>query len=194
MCDADRDRDLAGGVDGPCLQPLHQAACETERVSRVAGGKDDGELLAADAADDVARAHERRRHLAERDEDLVPDAVAADVVDALELVDVEHEQGDGVACTARACQLCAEPLVEVAVVEEAGQRVRLRLVLEARTHLRVVEGERCSVAEPLRELELVLRKGRAGADAVDVEGSLERAARDQRDRDQRLRLGAACRE
>ena len=107
--------------------------------------------------------------------------MAADVVDLLEVVDVEHQQGDGVACSARARELCAQPLVEDAVVVEAGERVGLRLVLEPRTHLRVVERERCGVAEPLRELELVVREGRAVADAVDVERALQRAARDQRD-------------
>ena len=73
-----------------------------------------------------------------------------------------------------------EALVEEAVVVEPGQRVGLREMLEARLHLRVVERERGCVAEPLRELELVLVELCVLADAVDVERALQRAARDQR--------------
>ena len=94
--------------------------------------------------------------LRERDEDLVADRVPADVVDALELVDVEHQQRHRVAGAARAHELGAQPLVEVAVVVEARQRVGLCLVLQPRAHLRVVERERRRIAEPLRELELVV--------------------------------------
>ena len=70
-------------------------AAEAERVARVAGRHDHRELLAAEAADDVgARGRARAQHLGERDEHLVARAVAADVVDALEVVDVEHQQRD----------------------------------------------------------------------------------------------------
>ena len=54
------------------------------------------------------------------------------------------------------CSDCEQPLVEDAVVEEAGQRVGARLMLEARADLGVVERERGGVAEALRELELRL--------------------------------------
>ena len=83
--------------------------------------------------------------------------MAVDVVDALEVVDVEHEHGDRVVRAAGAVQLGAEALVEVAVVVKAGQRVRLRLELEAGADLRVVERERGSVAEALGQLEFLLR-------------------------------------
>ena len=65
---------------------------------------------------------------------------------------------DRVVRPARAVQLGAEALVEVAVVVEAGQRVRLRLELEDGADLRVVERERGGVAEALGQLELVLRE------------------------------------
>ena len=97
-------------------------------------------------------------------EHLVALAVAADVVDALEVVDVEHQQRDRVVRAAGAVQLRAQALVEVAVVVEAGQRVGVREVLEACADLRVVERERGGVAEPARELELVLVERRVLAD------------------------------
>ena len=187
--DADRDGDLTRGVHGPCPEPLREPPGEPERVPGVAGRHDHRELLAAEAADDVARADERVRELGDRDEDLVADRVPADVVDALELVDVEHQERHRVAGTARAHQLRAETLVEVAVVVEAGERVGLRLVLEPGTDLRVVERERGRVAEPLRELELVLVERRGLTEPVDVERALQRSAGDERDRDERLGLG-----
>src|SRR5204862_8337746 len=55
-------------------------------------------------------------------------------------------------------------------------------------NLRIVERERRGVAETLRELELVVVEGRVLAEAVDVQSALDGIARDQRDRDHRLRL------
>ena len=60
--------------------------------------------------------------------------------------------------------------------------------LEPGAHLRVVERERGGVAEALGELELLLREEGAAAEAVDVEGALDGAARDERDRDEGLGL------
>ena len=78
--------------------------------------------------------------------------------------------------------------MEETMVVETGQRVGLREMLETRADLRVVEGKGGCVAEPLRQLELMLVEGRVLADAVDVERAFERAACDQRHGDQRLRL------
>ena len=62
----------------------------------------------------------------------------------------------GLVRAARILQRVQQPLVEAAVIEEAGERVGLRLMLEARADLRVVERERRGIGEPLRELELVV--------------------------------------
>ena len=168
--------------------PLGQARCEPHRVARVAGGHDDAELLAAQPADDVGAAHGLAEDVRERDEHLVARAVAVDVVDALEVVDVEHEHGDRVVRAADAVQLGAQAVVEVAVVVEARQGVGLRLELEAGANLRVVERERGRVAEALGQLELLFGEDRVVAEAVDVERPLDRAARDERDGDERLGL------
>ena len=106
-------------------------------------------------------------------EDLVADAVAVDVVDALEVVDVEHHDADGLVRRGRVRELAAEPLVEVAVVEEAGQRVRLRLELEPRADVRVVERERGGVAEADASSNSSSVNARVLALAVDVERALE---------------------
>ena len=97
----------------------------------------------------------------------------------------------GARCTR---QLRAQALVEEPVVVQTGERVRLRQVLETRADLRVVDRQGCGVREPLRELELVLGKACFLADPIDVQRALERAARDQRDADQRLGLDRGSRD
>ena len=114
--------------------------------------------------------------------------MAVNVVHELEVVDVEHEERDAVVAARRADELRAQALVEIAVVVDARQRVGLRLVLELRAGLRVVERERRRVADPPRELEVVVAEARAVADPVQVQRPLDGSARDQRERDQRLRL------
>ena len=74
------------------------------------------------------------------------------------------------------------------VVVEAGERVCVCEVLEARADLGVVERERSRVAEPAGKLEVVLVEERVLPGAVDVQCALERAAGDQRNGDQSLRV------
>ena len=173
---------------GVCGERLAQARAEAERVDRGAGGEDDRELLAADTAHRVGPAHRRAQDVGDVLEHLVALAVPADVVHALEVVDVEHHQRDRVVRAAGALELGAQALVEVPVVVEAGERVGVREVLEARADLGVVERERSRVAEPAGKLELVLVEERVLPGAVDVQRALERAAGDQRNGDQRLRV------
>ena len=171
-----------------------EALGERERAREVAGGEDDRELLAADAADDVRRADGGAQHVRHLEQQLVADAVAVHVVDLLEVVEVEHHERDGVVLRRRAHELLAHAVVKRAVVVEAGERVGRGLVLEARADVRVVECERGRVAEAGREDELLVRELRVLADAVDVERPLELAARDERNRDQRLRLDRRARD
>ena len=81
-------------------RPRHRLA-QALGDRRGAGGRDVGEdgeeLLAADAAEQVAAAAVRRharRHLLQHD---VADGVAVAVVDRLEAVDVDHDEGDAAA-------------------------------------------------------------------------------------------------
>ncbi len=99
--------------------------------------------------------------------------MAVHVVDALEVVDVEHQDGDGPMGSACLLHRVQQPLVEASVVEQAGERVGLRFALEPRADLRVVDRERGGVAESLRELELVLGEEPLVALAVDVEHALD---------------------
>ena len=157
-------------------------------VRTVAATHDHAELLAAETADDVVGPHGAAQRVGERLQEVVADAVAVHVVDTLEVVDVEHEDGDGPVRPARLLQCVEQVVVEAAVVEETGERVGARLVLEARADLRVVDGERSSVGEALRELELDRREPDVGAGPVQVEDALDLRARDERDRDECLGL------
>ena len=190
--DPDGDRDLAGRAELGRRERVRQPAREVERVARVARGHDHAELLAAEPADDVGAAQLAAQEDGQLGENLVARAVAVDVVDALEVVDVEHEDGDRVARAARARELRAQAVVEVAVVVEAGQRVGLCLVLEPLADLRVVERERRGVGEAGGELELLVAEGRVLAEPVDVEHALDDVAGDQRHGDQRLGLVGRC--
>ena len=60
-----------------------------DRIVGAGAGKDDGELVAADPAGHVGGADRRPQRVGERAERLVAGAVAADVVDALEPVEVD---------------------------------------------------------------------------------------------------------
>ena len=55
----------------------------------------------------VVGAHARAQRVGEHAQELVADAVAVDVVDALEVVDVEHQQRDGRVRPARILQRSA---------------------------------------------------------------------------------------
>ena len=81
--------------------------------------------------------------------------------------------------------------MEGPVVPEPGERIGLRLELEARPHVGVVERERGGVAETDGEPELLLGE-LLQPDAVDVERPLDAAASDERHRDQRLRIGGSA--
>ena len=102
-------------------------------------------------------------------EHVVADSVAEDVVHPLEVVDVDHHDRDIRVVGRRGRQLAAEPLVEVAMVEEAGEGVGLRFALQPGADVRVVERQRRCVAEALREVALDLAEG---ADMVMVKPGL----------------------
>ena len=70
-------------------------------------------------------------------EDVVAGRVAVHVVDALEVVEVEHDERDGRLVGRGDEELLPEPLVERAVVPEPGEWVGLRLVLERGANVRV---------------------------------------------------------
>ena len=89
--------------------------------------QDHGELVAADPGDDVGRAAALLQRGADRGEQPVADRMAVEVVDALELVDVEHRERGVLAVARAALDLALELLLEAAAVRQPGERVLLGL-------------------------------------------------------------------
>src|SRR5690606_28187254 len=85
--------------------------------------QDQGEFLAAVAAGDVFVARVRGQHLCEMDEDRVAAVVAVLVVEALEVVDVQHQQRQRPAATLTARQFALQGFLQIAPVEQAGEGI-----------------------------------------------------------------------
>jgi hypothetical protein len=99
--------------------PGHDAACDLHRAPLVVSREHDRELVASEP-EGLAAAAELPR---DGDEDLVSRLVSQLVVHALEIVDVDHAQREPAALALRPVEIGLEPLVEVAAVAEARQRV-----------------------------------------------------------------------
>ena len=95
----DGDADAAVHGDRAVVQRhrerrARRAPARRPRGRRRAAVHDDGELVAADAGDDVAGAHAAAQPLGEHEQQLVTGGVAAAVVDVLEVVEVDEQHAD----------------------------------------------------------------------------------------------------
>ena len=88
-------------------------------VQRQAGGED-GELVAAEARDQVVGSQRARERLGDGDEHPVADRVSVPVVDRLEVVDVGHRDDEAGAVRP---QPFAARALEGAAVGDVGQRI-----------------------------------------------------------------------
>jgi hypothetical protein len=92
---AGRDEVLAGGEPEGAAQLVERAARDEDRFRGIAEVvADHAELVAAEPCDRVARAQRARQPLAQCAQQLVARVMAAAVVDELELVEVEEQDGD----------------------------------------------------------------------------------------------------
>lgn len=92
-------------------------------VQRRGPRENGGELVAAEASDHVARTQPGLDQRGNPDEDPVADGMSAAVVDVLEAVEIEHDDGAG---TTIAYALLHDPVdlaFQMAPVREVGQRV-----------------------------------------------------------------------
>src|SRR5690606_24675850 len=83
----------------------------------------DRELFAAVAGEDFVAADALLDDLGELAQDVVAREVAALVVDALEEVDVEHDEAEGAGVAARPDELALEGLEQVALVVDLGETI-----------------------------------------------------------------------
>ena len=103
-------------------EPFDDGRGGLERRSLVVVDEENGEFVAAEA-ECLASLPQARRDLRE---DAVARRVAVLVVDPLEVVDVDEAEAELLAGVLGRDELALEPLVEVAVVSEPGQRVGQR--------------------------------------------------------------------
>ena len=117
-------------------QQVEANACLLDRGAR----QQQRQLLAADAAGQVVRAHEAAQLARHGLQHFVAGLVPEGVVERLEVIDVEQRQGQVVAGALGARDLAAQRVVEVAAVVQAGQPVAHRLL--AQRHPQVQVGQR----------------------------------------------------
>src|SRR4029079_10800430 len=120
---ADRGHAQPAQVERPDRRANALAHLDRDRAGRVP--QQHGELLAAVTGRDVVLADGADDRAGDRPQDLVADLVAVAVVEALELVDVDHQDANGVLGPATPGEQGAE-LVEIAPIREPGQGVRGR--------------------------------------------------------------------
>ena len=108
----------------------------------VGAGEQQHELVAAVAGDLVVRAQLALQRLGDPPQQLVAGGVPARVVDALEVVEVEDHRAERRLVAPRAGDLLADPDLHRAVVEDAGQRVGARDVLDVLVGLGVAAARR----------------------------------------------------
>ena len=118
--DSGADGDRADQVELEPADPLHDRAGDRERLARVVLGQQKGELVAAEPEGLAVLAQLGR----ELGEEPVAFGMAVEVVDALEVVDVDQAEREGRAAGLGLDELALEPVVEVPVVPEPGERVR----------------------------------------------------------------------
>ena len=104
-------------------------------------GQDHGELVAAEPPGDVDRPAGRADRAGDAPQRLVAGDVAARVVQGLEVVEVDDDDGDMARAARRPVELLLEPLVERAVVQDAGQRILVDLASEILVELGVPYGQ-----------------------------------------------------
>lgn len=110
---------------------LPQTLGDLHRFLEARSRQEGAELLAAEACHQIVGAQHAFRGLGDGDEDLVAGIMAERVVDALEMVDIEHDDRERLLLAARASDLGADYFGQPAAIAEPGERVREGLPLEA---------------------------------------------------------------
>ena len=122
--DPDLDRVDRERIGEQAADPLDHGLGELGRLLHVEVGQQDQELVAADAGDHVRGARAGAQQVGHLDERPVAVRMTERVVDLLEAVEVETEDGDGEPAATRACEREVELLAEHAAVRQLRQLVR----------------------------------------------------------------------
>src|ERR1043165_3818141 len=93
-------------------------------IRQTAVRQNDRELIAAEPRADVTHAHLEVDASGGFTQQRVASEMAVLIVDALEVIDVDHQAGDGLAEPLGPRELFAQARVEVTSIVEAGEEVR----------------------------------------------------------------------
>nr|GEU28405.1 hypothetical protein [Tanacetum cinerariifolium] len=102
---------------------------------RAAGAHDDDEFLAAEPAGGIGRARPARQQFPQRAQHFIARAVSIRVVDGLEVVDVDHDDGKLLAAAGSQADLLVQHFIEKPPVVEVGQRIAYHLLLQQPPHV-----------------------------------------------------------
>ena len=154
--------------------------------SPVDAGEHEHELLAAEPADGVAVADDGAQLRGRGGERLVALRVTVRVVDLLEVVEVEHDDAERAAGGRRGLDLAPQALLRTAVVEQAGEAVRGRLLAQVLALARRLVRERGHRGEALDERDLGVGEAPIDPGPVDVQRADDAVMGQQWDADERL--------
>src|SRR5262245_30754894 len=164
---------MAAGAERRRAHGFADARVEELRVLLGGLGHDHGELVAADPAGDVDGAGRVAYALGRLREHAVAREVSDPVVDQLEVVEVEDDEGEISAVALRSQHLAPKRLVEVALIEEAREGIGLGELTGFPVASRVLDRRNRARGETLGAVDLVARRLPAG-------GSPEESERSQR--------------
>ena len=135
MCGRDRNADACADVERLAfererlLERSEHLLRDTCRAGLVGAGQQDRELVAAETRDRVRRAQARREARSDLLQQLVAHCVAEAVVHRLEVREIHHEHGDGLAGACLTEKLLLQPLDEQRAIRQSGQEIVEQLVL-----------------------------------------------------------------
>ena len=95
-----------------------------ERLRSGGARQDDSKFLTADPRDMIIVAQHASHDSGKADENKVARGMAVFIIHALEMIEIEHAQREGLPGALRLMQLPLERLVEITSVARAGQRIR----------------------------------------------------------------------
>ena len=114
---------------------LTQRLRDAQRLLERAVREQHPELVAAETGERIARAHARLQDAGDLPQQLISRRVPAGVVDQLELIEIEiQEHLPALGVLADALDRAGEAVLELAPVDEAGERIVARLIVQRAVH------------------------------------------------------------
>ena len=125
-------------------------------------GQEDDELFATVTAGEVFGADHTTKSFRHQAQGLVASGMAEGVVVTLEVIDIDHEEGEGSAVAAGAMALPLERFLEVAAIVETGERVAGRLDAKGLAEVEVGNSKRDLFSDRVGHLGMAAEFGGLG--------------------------------